>query len=130
MFDGIEVLALARTLSVHSGARQAVVAENVANADTPGYRARDLPDFAEAWRTAGAGADLHRTRAGHLEPDHTARSGMEPVIQPGQASPNGNTVSLETELVRAADIRSRHNLALTVYSSSLDIIRASIGRGR
>jgi len=130
MFDGIEVLALARTLSVHSGARQAVVAENVANADTPGYRARDLPDFAETWRAAGAAADLHRTRPGHLGSADAAGSGPQPVFQPGQASPNGNTVSLETELVRAADIRSKHNLALTVYSSSLDIIRASIGRAR
>lgn len=130
MFDRIEVLALARSLSAYSGARQAVLAENVANADTPGYRARDLPDFAEAYEAASLDTDLRRTRPGHVGPDTAAGLAAAPVDQPGQASPNGNTVSLETELVRAADIRSRHDLALSVYGSSLDIIRAAIGRAR
>jgi len=130
MFDRIEILALARSLSAYSGARQAVVAENVANADTPGYRARDLPDFAEAYRASQTGQDLRMTRPGHIGPTGAALLDASPVIQPGEASPNGNTVSIETELVRAADVSSKHNMALTVYSSSLDIMRAVIGRGR
>ena len=130
MFDGIEILALARSLSAHSGARQTVVAENVANADTPGFRARDLPAFAEVWQASLDGGAMRRTRPGHLGPQGDAGLQTAPVEQPGEASPNGNTVSLETELVRAADIRSKHNLALSVYGSSLDIIRAAIGRGR
>lgn len=130
MFDRIEVLALARSLSAYSGARQAVVAENVANADTPGYRARDLPDFAEAYRASEMGQAMRRTRPGHLETSGAPGLAVEPRPQPGETSPNGNSVSLETELVRAADIRSKHNMALTVYGTSLDIIRASIGRAR
>lgn len=130
MFDRIEILALARSLSAYSGARQALVAENVANADTPGYKARDLPDFAEAYQAFDSEGDLRRTRAGHIGADREGGLGLAPVIQPGEAAPNGNNVSIETELVRAADIRSKHNLALSVYSSSLDIVRAAIGRGR
>lgn len=130
MFDRMEILTLARSLSAHAGTRQALVAENVANADTPGYRARDLPDFADAYRASVQDSDLRRTRPGHLSSDDKGPFAGTAVPQPGETSPNGNSVSLETELVRAADIRSKHNLALTVYSSSLDIIRASIGRAR
>lgn len=130
MFDGIDVLALARSLSTYSGARQTVVAENVANADTPGYQAKDLPDFADAYAASEPGEGLRRTRPGHLGSEDAVFSAPSPETVPGETSPNGNSVSLETELVRAADIRSDHNLALSVYSSSLDILRASIGRGR
>ena len=48
----------------------------------------------------------------------------------GEASPNGNTVSLEQEMVRGTQAKSNHDLALTVYKTSLDIIRTSLGRGR
>lgn len=130
MFGDIEVLSLSRSLATYSGARQTVVAENVANADTPGYKAKDLPDFEEAYRSSDTSSEMRRTREGHLGSAEISGLNVTPEDQPGEASPNGNTVSLEEELVRAADVRSKHNLALSVYSTSLDIIRASIGRGR
>lgn len=130
MFGGIEVLALARSLSSYSGARQAVLAENVANADTPGYRARDLPAFAEVWAGSPLNDGLKQTRPEHLGSGDFSIPTQPRIVDSGDIAPNGNGVSLEVELVRAADIRSKHNLALSVYSSSLDIIRAAIGRGR
>ena len=45
MFSNLTVFQTAHAMSVHAGARQALIAQNVANADTPGYRARDLPAF-------------------------------------------------------------------------------------
>ena len=42
----LNVLSLASGLAAHASARQQVIAENVAHADTPGYRARDIADFA------------------------------------------------------------------------------------
>ena len=46
MFQQPEILATASALARHSSQRQSLVAENIANADTPGYRSRDLDDFA------------------------------------------------------------------------------------
>ena len=48
----INVLSLASALAAHASARQQVIAENVAHADTPGYRARDIADFARSSMTA------------------------------------------------------------------------------
>ena len=42
----LSILNLASALAAHASARQDVIAENVAHADTPGYRARDIADFA------------------------------------------------------------------------------------
>ena len=41
MFEGLEIFQLAGGVARHAASRQAVVAQNIANADTPGYRARD-----------------------------------------------------------------------------------------
>ena len=41
----IDILSLASALAAHANVRQEVIAENVAHADTPGYRARDIADF-------------------------------------------------------------------------------------
>ena len=46
----------------------------------------------------------------------------------GAASPNGNDVSLEDQMIRAADLRMEQELAIGVWRKSLDILRASLGR--
>ena len=126
----LSVLRLASGLAAHSGARQRLVAENIAHADTPGYRARDLADFTETLNAVPAFA-ARTTRPGHLSFGADPR-GFDPRPQSaeGAQSPNGNSVSLEDQMVRAAELRQSHDLALGVYRKSLEILRASLGRSR
>ena len=65
MFGQIDTIRMARDLGAHATARQQTVARNVANADTPGYRAADLRDFADIWRDQPRDG-LRATRAGHV----------------------------------------------------------------
>ena len=128
MFGPLEVTRMAQALAAHAGARQGVVAQNIAQADTPGYHAQDLPGFAETYG-AGAAFPLRATRPGHILNDTVA---SQPVARnvAGSASPNGNTVSLETEMVRAVAVKQDHDMALAIYRSVSTIIRASLGRSR
>ena len=64
MFEKLEVFAMAQALARHGAARQAVIAQNVANADTPGYRARDAVEFSETYRTTRDGG-LRASRPAH-----------------------------------------------------------------
>ena len=64
MFDRIDTLRMASSLTAHASARQGLAARNVANADTPGFRAHDLGRFAETYRSAPA-TELRATRPGH-----------------------------------------------------------------
>ena len=50
MFGKIELMDMAQAMARHAAQRQNVIAGNVANADTPGYKARDLTSFAESYR--------------------------------------------------------------------------------
>jgi flagellar basal-body rod protein FlgB len=128
MNTNLNILQLASRLAAHSSARQDVVTENIAHADTPGYRARDLADFSETIEP-GPGFSATTTRTGHID------FGAEPggfeaadVTAFGAETPNGNTVSLEDQMMRAADVRQNHDLALGVYRKTMDILRMSLGR--
>ena len=128
MFEKLEVTRMAQALAAHAGARMGIIARNVANADTPGFKAMDLPDFGETYEAA-SGAGMRTTRAGHL-------AGSDAMAKPvaravgANGSPNGNSVSLEQEMVKAADVRQQHEMALAIYQNTRDIIRASLGRSR
>jgi len=127
MFETPNVMRMAQDLARYAGDRQSLIARNVANADTPGYRARDLTSFSETYQQEQP-TRLRTTRAGHIQPD-PAQAAWKSRDIGGEAAPNGNTVSLEAEMVRAADVRADHDLALTVYKSALGVLRGAIGRG-
>ena len=127
MFIKPEVLAIASSMSSHAAARQALIAENVANADTPGYRAKDIGDFAASYRDS-IGTEMRRSRPGHFGSEGAAGSTADGFRSLVQMSPNGNSVSLESEMVKSAEVEREHSIALAVYGKSLDILRASLGR--
>ena len=114
MFDRLEIFSLASAQARHAAARQAVVAQNIANSDTPGYRARDIADFAETLRQL-------RDRPDGVPTFRTRDAGTP-------ASPNGNTVSLELEMLRGIEAERAHSRAIRVYGAAMGILRASIGR--
>ncbi len=130
MFENLKIFSMASALAQHGASRQAVVAENIANADTPGYRARDLVSFSDAYK-ASPNAGLQATRPGHHFPGE-ARHAAEPreVYRPGAESPNGNTVSIENEIFAATEASGDHRKALAVYKSALTVLRSSINAGR
>ena len=126
MFEDLSITRMAEALAAQSGARLGLIARNVAQADTPGYRATDLPSFADSYQEAEPHG-MRATRAGHLN----ARSQMmEPVEQAtgGEMSPDGNTVSVAHEMVKSVEVRQQHDMAMAVYRNTQDIIRASLGR--
>lgn len=129
MLDKLEIFQMAQAMTKNAETRQATIAQNIAQADTPGYRARDVVSFAESYRAQDGGFDQRATRESHL-------TGGDDRFEPrtfistdsGTQSPNGNTVSLEIEMMRAAEVKIQHDMALTIYQSSLNILRTSIGR--
>jgi flagellar basal-body rod protein FlgB len=124
----LNVLRLASALAAHANARQQVIAENVAHADTPGYRARDIADFAEIVE-AGPAFSARTTRPGHIAFGADPH-GFDPREQAaiGAETPNGNSVSLEDQMMRAAEVRQEHEMALGVYRRSLEILRSAVVR--
>ncbi len=129
MLDAPYLMKMAQNLARHAGARQAQIAKNIANSDVPGYRARDLVEFSETYRQPASGNQIKATRAGHVT-EAVSKARYQTLDLGGESAPNGNNVSVEQQMVLGTDAKSSHDLALTVYKSSLDILRTSLGKGR
>lgn len=111
--------------------RQKVIAENVANADTPDYTARDLKpvDFTEALNEAEG---MKRTSAKHLHGTGGPGGEREYEIEDAPdmvASLNGNSVALEDQLLKSNETQMQYQTNLNIYRKSLGMIRTAIGKG-
>lgn len=127
MYQSINIFQTSVAMAKHAGARQAVVAQNVANADTPGYRARTITSFASTFddfKTAAPKA----TRAGHMGRDQGAILARKTDYSTAEPAPNGNSVSIEEEMLNAVNISREHNRALAIYRHGLNVIRSALGR--
>ena len=100
----------AAALRVHDQ-RARLVAENIANADTPNFKARDL-DFRAALRQAGGGGELHATNERHLQAPGTVGSARVQYRTPESPSLDGNTVETHAEQARFAETTVRYQAAL------------------
>lgn len=119
---------MADAMTRHAEMRQAVVAQNTANSDTPGYRARDVIPFADLVQGGTPGVGLRKTRASHLNGTGAAGTRILHEDRNGASEPNGNSVSVELEMLKAVDVKRQHDRALAVYRSGLTLMRAAIGR--
>lgn len=126
MYGNLEVFRLAGAMAGHAAQRQAIVATNIANADTPGYRARQLAGFAESYDAATT-VTVRTTRSGHLSAEPGVRT-AQPGVGHAEASPNGNSVSLEQEMLASVDAAREHSRALAIYRHAMTVIRSSLGR--
>jgi flagellar basal-body rod protein FlgB len=124
MFDGVDTLE--RAMTFHRE-RQAVLAGNVANVDTPGYRSLDLEEIPQE-----AGAEgLAQTDPRHL-PEGAAMEGTRVAFDdsPSGAGMDGNTVELERELAKIDANRVRYGTATELASRRLALLRYAAGDGQ
>ena len=112
-------------------ARQELLASNIANADTPNYKARDV-DFASALRNALAGTSTElpavKTSAMHLQGDSGASILDSPVMyrKPVQPSADGNTVDMDVERAQFTDNALRYEASVMFVNAKLRGILAAI----
>ncbi len=108
--------------------RQAVLAQNVANANTPGWQPRDVAPFA-ATMADQASFDLTRTDPGHLAGTSDAGILGAKTVRPSGREPDGNAVSLDQELTKIADTDTTQSLVTTIYHTYLGLFRTALGQG-
>jgi len=131
MFKNLDIFRMSYAMATHAGQKQAVAAQNIANSDTPGYKARDITNFSQTYESNMSltdAAGLRATRERHLNGVATGEAAETFVDRTAVASPNGNTVSLEAELLRSLDAKRSHDRALAIYKSSITILRATLSR--
>lgn len=126
MFQSLDIFRVSDAMARHAGARQASIATNIANADTPGYRATRMASFRDSYRAAETGT-LRATRPGHMGGD-LADAAARASTASNEPSPNGNSVSLELEMVAGVAAQREHSRALAIYRHALTVLRSTVAR--
>jgi flagellar basal-body rod protein FlgB len=105
------------------GARQQVIAQNVANADTPNYKARDVTDFADVMRGAATGG-LKVTNSKHIGGATSVAAGVSirEDEQTYEQSLDGNTVALEQQTIKATETAENYRLAAQLYRKGHELL--------
>ncbi len=116
-------------------ARQGVLAHNVANADTPGFRPSDLKPMAAgaSFRKPGlTPVATLRTNKAHLSgtPMGQGSSFQNGVTKGWETTSAGNAVVLEEQMIKVSANQFDFQMATTLYARSLGLLKTAIGRGR
>jgi len=124
----IPIFAALRTRMQWHQQRQQVLAQNVANADTPNFRPLDLVDPKFELGAPGlANVALARTDPGHLAGFSDAGDFPNNPNQ-YQVRPAGNAVSLEDEMLKVAANQMDYQAATQLYSRSLGLLKTAVGK--
>lgn len=138
------------------GERQRVLAENVANADTPNFKPRDLKplSFGELLRgsqlsggaamagtsagstasggmTAGGATQAAATQPGHFRGLAGRDSDHWKINKAGgnyETAPNGNAVNLEQQMMNIAEVQGDHSLMSNLYRKQVGMIRKALAK--
>ncbi|CAA2107834.1 Flagellar basal body rod protein FlgB [Methylobacterium bullatum] len=135
----LPILSMLRTRMQWHQTRQKLLAENVANADLPGFKPRDLAspsfgggtgDLAQPSGSTGGNSGLAVTSPAHIALNGGPEGpGAEPRRFNGfEIRPSGNGVNLEEEMMKAGDNQADYQLAATMYQKSLDKLKIAIGK--
>jgi flagellar basal-body rod protein FlgB len=115
--------------------RQTILAQNIANADTPGYTARDLKpqSFRDMVRpTTLTQLNPRVTAAGHQLGGHLPQSEFRVKTTDASAEPTltGNAVDLEQQIMKVSETSMDYQTMTNLYRKHVDMLRSALGRGR
>ena len=116
--------------------REKIIAQNIANANTPDYKPKDLEkvDFGSILK--GMTGDTPAiapvsTNAMHLLPNGTPTNAKSSVMKKTyDVMPTGNAVVLEEQMVNSAQTMTDYNLMTAIYEKNVSMIRTALGAGR
>jgi flagellar basal-body rod protein FlgB len=117
--------------------RQRVLAQNIANSETPGFKARDVsePSFAGMIDTGGVGRiaapQVHLTTTmqalGAVQPRGAGGVILDKDVT--ETKPDGNNVTLEDQLLKLGQVQSDFVAMTSIYHKQMSMLRTALGKG-
>ena len=130
-FNKMSLFGMVKSKLTWLGQRQEILAQNIANSDTPRYKASDLRpyDFKALVRQEAGQLNMVANDPNHL-PGRRRRIrdyASEVERRPFETAPNGNAVILEEQMAKINETQINHNLMTQLYKKHLSMIRMAIG---
>ncbi|MCJ2036262.1 flagellar basal body rod protein FlgB [Methylobacterium sp. J-068] len=124
---GVYLFDLASQQARYLAVRQATIASNVANANTPGYKARDVAPFSEVMARTSASMGMTMTEQAHVTAGEN-RIPTKPVsaAEAWDQLSTSSSVSLEQEMLKAGEVSSQHNLNMGITKAFDRMLKAAL----
>ena len=111
--------------------RQQVLAQNVANADTPNCKPRDLKAVSFRDLVAGSSSgklQVAATRANHLVPAAASSAFRADVERNVELSPSGNGVNIEDQMLKVSSTANEYQMTANLYRRQIGMLKTVLGR--
>ena len=116
-------------------ARQRVISQNIANSDTPGYRAHDIksPDFNSVLKSVTKGSSRTvsltpvATNSGHITGDNIINARAKEQKNTYEVAPIENSVSMEEQMIKSQATTMDYNLMTNLYRKNVSMLKTAIG---
>jgi len=111
--------------------RQQVLAQNVANADSTGFKAKDLK--AQTFKEMLAGSSANHLTLAATQPNHLAGAGPALTFKSvadrnAETSPSGNSVSIEDQMLKVSSTANEFQLTTSLYRRQIGMLKTVLGR--
>lgn len=130
-FSNLPLFNLMKAKLQYSSERQAILAQNIANADTPNYRAKDIkePDFKRMIEEqSGQQITMSMTHPGHVSnTGGGTRYRVEERASTYEQSPVGNNVVTQEEMMRVAQNQVEYQKVLQMYRKTVSMFKTALG---
>lgn len=131
-FGSIPLFSVMKSKLAYMSERQSVLAQNIANADTPGYQAMDIktPNFKKMVAIAGSQMQLKTTNEKHFSGLGGSSHNSNVIKRDStyERNPNGNNVTIEEEMAKVAENQAEYQKVLNIYRKSVDMFKTAIGK--
>lgn len=134
--DDVPLMSMLKSRMAWLSKRQEVLAQNVAGADVPNYTPHDLKamNFEDQLRSVtksrNTAGSLTVTNPRHIAINSDKASGYETEEKRDvAAATNGNSVSLEQQMIKVADTQAQYAAAANLYAKAITMMKTAIGRG-
>jgi flagellar basal-body rod protein FlgB len=133
-FNKVSLFGMMKQRLAWLGQRHEVLAQNIANADTPGYRPRDIKplEFRGMVTRPPAPVGMEKTHGDHLGGRPATARAFDDAVnrRPYETAPAGNAVILEEQMAKVSETSVTHRLTTELYRKHLGMVRTAIGGRR
>ena len=131
MFDKLSVVTLAKNRMDWVAKRQEVLAENIANANTPKFVPSDLKsfDFKSVLNDSNPTVQVKVTNPMHVQPVMTDPQTVIKDRKDFESSADGNAVILEEQMAKVGEAKSAYDTAASLFQKQFKMLRTALGKG-
>jgi flagellar basal-body rod protein FlgB len=128
-YASLPLFSLMKAKLNYASQRQSVLAQNIANTDTPEYRAKDIkePNFGNVLAQQG-GLQMVKTSGKHMDaPMGVMNTSIITRDSTYEQSPTGNNVVIEEEMQRVAQNQAEYQKTLNLYHKTVSMFKTALG---